>query len=51
LYAIVAVLAVLTGRISNSNQITLAMIIFGSLATGLISEKTLVKILPWNRRK
>jgi len=51
LHASSAVLAVSVGLISDSNQIMLTMIIFGSLATGLISEKTLVKILSWNRKK
>jgi hypothetical protein len=44
-------LSVLVGRMANSNLITLAMIILSCLATGLISEKTLVKIWPWTRKK
>lgn len=44
-----AFVAILMGHISDSNLITLTMIFLGCLATGLISEKTLVKILRRGR--
>jgi len=46
-----AFLAVLIGRIANNDDITLIVIIFGGLASGLISEKTLLKIWLRNRKK
>jgi hypothetical protein len=46
-----AFLAVLIGRIANNDDITLVVIIFGGLASGLISEKTLLKIWLRNRKK
>jgi phosphate/sulfate permease len=46
-----AFLSVFVGRMADSKLITLVMIILSCLATGLISEETLVKIWPWNRKK
>ncbi len=44
-------LAALIGCISDSSVITLTMILLGCLATGLISEETLVKILSRGRKR
>jgi len=51
LLAVSAFLAVPIGCISDSNVITLTKILFGSLATGLISEETLVKLLLRRRKR
>lgn len=52
LLAAVAVLALVVARASGledpgRSQVTILVLVLGSLATGLISEDTLVKLLPW----
>jgi len=51
LLAVSAFLSVPIGWISDSKVITLTMIFLGCVATGLISEKTLVKILSRGRKR
>jgi hypothetical protein len=50
LLAGVAVLAALIGRIADSQQMGLATLVLGAFATGLISEKTLIRIFRWTRK-
>jgi hypothetical protein len=55
LLACSAGLAVFAGRLAGINepaeraQIIISILVFGCLATGLISEETLVKIIPWKK--
>jgi hypothetical protein len=44
------ILAVLGGWILDSELSPLTIIIFVCLKTGLVSEETFVKILPWSRK-
>ncbi len=46
-----AVVALVVGTISGSIEIMLVVLLLGAVATGFISEGTLIRLLPWSRRR